>query len=156
MKVSIKQPKTASSNDLTWFYNGSMYRVTPWPELRFERQTDAGWASACPEEDAFFSTPLALDESAWRRFLDFFPNVERTFLMQFRFGRMAALQLLARCPALLSALCETPALTSFLTFHASLRGVPGPRWEEIAAVFERNGVFGILEWIGLPASRQTL
>ena len=29
-------------------------------------------------------------------------------------------------------------------------------WGEIAAVHEREGVFGLLQWLGLPASRQTL
>jgi hypothetical protein len=69
---------------------------------------------------------------------------------------MEALQVIARCPALLPELAETPALTAFLAAHVSLRGTPAPGWEEINAVYERSGIFGVLEWLGLPASRQTL
>ena len=29
-------------------------------------------------------------------------------------------------------------------------------WSEIEAVYEREGIFGLLQWLGLPASRQTL
>jgi hypothetical protein len=51
---------------------------------------------------------------------------------------------------------ETPALTAFLAAHTGLRGTEAPRWDEINAVNERSGIFGVLEWLGLPASRQTL
>jgi hypothetical protein len=53
-------------------------------------------------------------------------------------------------------LIETPALTAFVAAHANLRGTAEPRWAEINAVHERSGSFGLLEWLGLPASRQTL
>jgi len=69
---------------------------------------------------------------------------------------MEALQVIARCPSLLSTLDETPALTAYLAAHVSLRGTMEACWQEIEAVHERSGVFGLLEWIGLPASRQTL
>jgi hypothetical protein len=66
------------------------------------------------------------------------------------------LQVVARCPALLESLSETPALTAFLASHRSLRGAAAPAWSEINATFERGDIFGVLEWLGLPASRQTL
>jgi hypothetical protein len=69
---------------------------------------------------------------------------------------MEALQVAARCPALVETLVETPALTAFVASHVSLRGTSEACWEEITAVHERAGVFGVLEWMGLPASRQTL
>jgi hypothetical protein len=47
-------------------------------------------------------------------------------------------------------------LTAFIANHASLRGLTRPCWEELCAIHERSGVFGLLEWLGLPASRQTL
>jgi hypothetical protein len=69
---------------------------------------------------------------------------------------MEALQVAARCPALLGTLTEVPALTAFVSSHAGLRGTGSPAWGELNAVYERNGPFGVLEWLGLPASRQTL
>src|SRR5690606_23603615 len=59
-------------------------------------------------------------------------------------------------PSLLPELGQVPALTPFLTGHLDLRGGEEPRWAEIAALFERDGIFGVLQWLGLPASRQTL
>jgi hypothetical protein len=47
-------------------------------------------------------------------------------------------------------------LTAFIASHQSLRGGEAPRWDEINAVFDRGDIFGVLEWIGLPASRQSL
>ena len=44
------------------------------------------------------------------------------------------------------------ALVAFLNVHLSLRGGDEPRWSEIIAVFERDGLFGVLQWLGLPAS----
>ena len=37
-----------------------------------------------------------------------------------------------------------------------LRGGSRSAWSEIEAVYEREGIFGLLQWLGLPASRQTL
>ena len=49
-----------------------------------------------------------------------------------------------------------PALTAFVAAHERLRGADAPRWRELTAVHERAGLFGVLEWLGLPASRQTV
>ncbi len=143
--------------ELSWSQYGSHWRATLWPEVRFERKTDDDkWEPAEPSEDVIASGAVALDDAGWRRYLEFVPAGERALLGRFHFGRLGALQVIVRCPSLLPELTATPALTPFLADHASLRGTPGPRWEEIAAIHDRSGIFGVLEWLGLPASRQTL
>jgi hypothetical protein len=69
---------------------------------------------------------------------------------------MAALHVAVRGPGLLPELAETPVLAVFLAAHRSLRGCDEPGWAEVAAVHGREGIFGVLQWLGLPASRQTL
>jgi hypothetical protein len=92
----------------------------------------------------------------WQPYLEFVPGDVRQFLARFSFTRMEALQVAARCPALLGELADVPALTAFLAAHVSLRGTDAPAWAEINAIYERSDIFGVLEWLGLPASRQTL
>ena len=143
--------------ELSWSHLGARWRATLWPEVRFERETTGGkWAPTAPSEDVVASGAVALDDAGWRRYSEFMPGEERAFLGRFRFGRLGALQVILRCPALLAELAATPALTAFLANHATLRGAQASRWEEISAIYERSGVFGVLEWLGLPASRQTL
>jgi len=153
---SRKSATMASPIELTWSYYGTLYRVTAWPEVQFERQHDTGWAPVTPSETVLAAAMLRLDPVVWSTYLEFVPTAGRTFWGQFRFGRLAALLIIARCPDLLTDLSETPALVSFLAAHSSLRGTDRPHWEEIAAVHEHGGIFGLLEWLGLPASRQTL
>ena len=141
---------------LTWSHCGVQYRVSPWPEVCFESLYGEDWIATSPTVDALSSAAQTFLPQEWNPYLEFTPGDVRAFLARFSFGRMDALQVVARCPALLSTLDETPALTSFLASHASLRGTAEACWAEIAAVFERGGVFGVLEWLGLPASRQTL
>jgi len=102
------------------------------------------------------SAAQTLDAAAWKTYLDFVPREIREFLTQFTFTRMEALQVIARCPTLLETLQATPALTAFIGAHTILRTTTEPHFSEIEAVHERSGVFGLLEWLGLPASRQTL
>jgi hypothetical protein len=143
--------------DLRWIHDGIRYRVTVWPEVKFEREVGKDeWASGIPGEGVFASAALGVTGNQWRRFLEFVPAAQREFLGMFQFGRMAALHVITQCPALLGELTQVPALTPFLTVHLSLRGGEDPRWAEIAAVYERDGVFGVLQWLGLPASRQTI
>jgi hypothetical protein len=97
-----------------------------------------------------------LDDGGWRRYCEFLTAEQRAFLSRFHFGRLGALRVITHCPELLEELTSTPATTAFLAYHMSLRGVAGSRWEEIAAIYDRSGIFGLLEWLGLPASRQTL
>ena len=149
--------KAAAGPDLHWIHDGVRHRVTVWPEVRFEREDSPGeWVAGEIEEGAFASTALGVSAAQWRRYLEFVPAAERAFLSRFGFGRMAALHVLVRCPELLAELNEVPALTAFLGVHLSLRGGDQPCWAEISAVFERDGIFGLLQWLGLPASRQTL
>jgi hypothetical protein len=143
--------------ELTWSHFGARWRVTLWPDLRFEQEkTDGAWVPAAPSEEVVASGAVALDDASWRRYLEFMPSEERAFLQRFHLGRLGALQVILRCPGLLRDLTATPALIAFLANHASLRGAPASRWQEIAAIHDRNGIFGVLEWIGLPSSRQTL
>ena len=141
---------------LAWSHCGVSYRVTPWPEVQFERLYGDDWVALSPSEEVLASAALAFGQLEWQPYLDFVPREVREFLMGFAFTRMEALQVAARCPALLASLIETPALTAFVAAHVGLRGTPAPCWAEIEAVHERSGIFGVLEWLGLPASRQTL
>ena len=154
-RVSVLAP--LPSPDLTWIHDGSRYRATTWPEVRFQRETAAGTRVAGDfDEMVFASAALGVTPQQWRRFLEYMPAAEREFLERFEFARMAALQVITHCPALLEALSRLPALVPFLAAHTSLRGCTAARWAEITAIFERDGIFGVLQWLGLPASRQTL
>jgi hypothetical protein len=148
--------KMAPSMDLTWSYLGVLYRVTVWPEVALEKEVDACWVPAVATEDVLASGMVEIEVASWKRYLEFMPSAERAVAGKFRYGRLAALLLIARCPQLVVDIDETPALVAFLAAHAALRGTSGPRWDEVAAVRERGGVFGVLEWLGLPASRETL
>lgn len=141
---------------LSWSHCGISYRVTPWPEVRFERLYGDEWIVTLPSADVLASAAQACDAAAWRPYLEFVPGDVRAFLGGFTLTRMEALQVIARCPVLLPALVETPALTGYLAAHQALRGSDTPCWDEIGAIYERNGIYGVLEWLGLPASRQTL
>jgi hypothetical protein len=141
---------------LTWSHLGVPYRVTPWPEVRFERLYGDEWVELSPTEDALASAAQTCGAPAWRAYLEFVPRDVRELLGAFRFARMEALQIAARCPGLVADLTDTPALVAFLAAHASLRGTGGACWNEINAIHERAGIFGVMEWLGLPASRQTL
>jgi len=141
---------------LAWSHSGISYRVTPWPEVQFERLYGEEWIAVAPSEEVLASAAQSCGAQAWRAYLEFVPTDVREFLSRFSFKRMEALQVVARCPELLPALVDTPALTAFVAAHVSLRGTTGPAWAEISAIFERREVYGVLEWLGLPASRQTL
>jgi hypothetical protein len=144
--------------DLTWIHDGTRYRVTVWPDILFQRESAPGkWVQAELGEMAFASAALGVTSPQWRRFLEFMPPAERECLERFQFGRMAVLNLITRCPGLVTQVTQVPALATFLAAHASLRtGDDVARWAEINAVFERDGIFGLLQWLGLPASPQTL
>jgi hypothetical protein len=153
---SSRRPKMNIPVALSWSHCGIAYRVTPWPEIQFERRYGDDWIAATPDDGVFASGALACGAREWRPFLEFVPAEIREFLARFEFMRLEALLVAARCPALLGELTQTPALVAFVSSHASLRGTSAPSWDEINAVHERSGIFGVLEWLGLPASRQTL
>jgi hypothetical protein len=154
---SHRPAAAALSPDLAWIHDGTRYRATLWPEVAFTREELPGrWVEVELSETALASAALGVGAARWRRFLEFVPANVREYLMRFEFSRMAALVVLVRCPALRDELGETPALMSFLAAHRGLRGGTQAAWAEIEAVYEREGIFGLLQWLGLPASRQTL
>lgn len=157
MKLAATQ-KNARLVQLTWSHFGILYRVTAWPEVAFETQQDEKWVAieVDPSSDIFAAAAVMLGRTEWNRYLEFVPKAERAFIEKFRFGRLAALAVITRCPGLLGDLDSLPLLTSFVAAHVPLRGCGRPAWGEIEAVHERGGLFGLLEWLGLPASRQTL
>lgn len=136
---------------LVWSHDGALRRACPWPEVRFEQQVGRVWLEDNPGEDSLASAAIAMSSDAWREYLEFVPAAERAFLGRFRAGRIAALQVLARCPDMVTDLITTPVLAAFLSAHQSLRGTSLQRWTEIGAVYERDGIFGVMEWLGLPA-----
>ncbi len=162
MNLTTRSPKASRPKKLfvplalSWSHCGVGYRVTPWPEVQFERLYGSEWIAATPTEDVLASAAQTCGAAEWRPYLEFVPADVREFLGRFTFARMEALLVAARCPELRPTLVETPALTAFVAAHLSLRGGEAPRWSEINAVHDRTGIFGVLEWLGLPASRQTL
>lgn len=156
MKTTKRAPKVLVPIALIWSHCGVSYRVTPWPDVQFEKLYGEDWVPVEPSESVLASAAQSCEPRAWKAYLEFVPAEVRMFIDQFRFARMPALLVAARCPDLLANLAETPALTLFLATHVSLRGTAGARWEEIRAVYEREGIFGVLQWLGLPSSRQTL
>lgn len=156
MKSPRRQKKCFVPLALTWSHCGALYRVAPWPEVRFERLYGEDWIVISPTEDALASAAQQCGAAAWTPYLEFVPTEVRSLIEQFTPGRMEILQVAARCAGLIGEMIETPALAAYLAAHVELRGTTGACWEEINAVHERSGVFGLLEWLGLPASRQTL
>lgn len=155
--VRFPAESAAAGPALVWVHDGALHRASVWPDVRFHRQSVGGrWLRAEPSEAALASAASGVSAAKWRRFLEFAPAAEREWLGRFEFDRMAALLVLVRCPQLFAALQETPALVAFLASHRSLRGGETPAWDEVGAIFEREGIFGVLQWLGLPASRQTL
>lgn len=156
MKSTRRTKKCFVPLALAWSHCGVAWRVTAWPEVRFECLYGDDWITSSPTEEVLASAAQACGPEDWRSYLEFVPADVREFLGEFSFARMEALQVIARCPTLLPTLAEVPALTAFAAAHVPLRGTSGACWEEINAVIERSGIFGLLEWLGLPASRQTL
>ena len=147
----------ASAPELSWVLDGARWRVTAWPEATFLVETAPGcWSPGVPGESALASAALGVNPARWRRYLEFVPSEVGAFLGRFAFSRMSALFALTRCPELSGELLRTPALVAFLIAHRGLRGGETEAWGEISAVSERDGTFGLLQWLGLPASRQTL
>lgn len=141
---------------LSWSHIGVTYRITAWPDVQFERLYGDEWIAISPSEEALSSAAQALGLREWRPYLEFVPTEVREFITRFSYARMEALQVAIHCPGLVAELTEIPALTAFISAHVGLRGTNAPSWGEINAIHERSGLFGLLEWLGLPASRQTL
>jgi hypothetical protein len=137
---------------LSWSHEGTSYRVAPWPDVRFERKYGTEWVTTTPSIEVLRAANYGPAE--WRSYAEFMPAELRELLGRFRTNRLIALHVAARCPDLASALIESPALVPFVAAHDALRG--DTRWTELAAVYDRAGVFGVMEWLGLPASRDAL
>lgn len=154
----VATKKSSRAVQLTWSHFGVLYRATAWPDVSFEAHRDGKWVPFEPDtsSDLFAAAAVMLGRAEWANYLEFVPAAERTFLETFRLGRLAALAVITRCPTLLSDLSDTPILTSFVASHVTLRGGGRPAWAEISAVHERTGLYGVLEWLGLPATRQAL
>ena len=138
-----------------WSHRGITYRVTPWPEVKFERSFDHEWFAVTPAAEVLVAGSAAAQGRGWQAYCEFVPPETREFVGYFRRNRLTALLIAARCPGLLDVLTATPALTSFVAEQAAMRS-GGSCWQELGAIGERAGVFGVLEWLGLPASRHTL
>jgi len=149
-------PETVPAS-LHWIHDGYRHRVTAGPEAAFHREVIPGrWESEDPSPAALASAALGVSGPAWRRFLEFVPPEVRALLQRYTHGRMAALLVALRCPELMGELHQTPVLAGFLAAHPELRGGGAAAWAEISAVYGREGGFGLLQWLGLPASRQAL
>lgn len=158
MKRTSARPPASLPTVLAWSHCGIPHRVTAMPIVRFERQLGGKWSAyePTPSDETFASAAASLESSTWNRFLGFLPGAVREFIRRFDLGRLSALAVITQCPGLLADLDAIPALTPFIAAHVDLRGTCGPQWSEITAIHERSGIYGILEWLGLPASRQTL
>ncbi|MGH7995285.1 MAG: hypothetical protein ACREFX_02930 [Opitutaceae bacterium] len=159
---------------IRWYHDGAPHRAIVLPEphrsppartagqeppaVQFETQVDGRWEAYDPDpaSESFASAAAAGDTNQWRELLSLLPSSFRRFLTFFLYERLEALAVLTRCPRLLPELEAVPALTVFLAAHVRLRGSEGPRWNEIGAAYDNGGIFGLLEWLGLPACRQTL
>src|SRR5438105_7783684 len=121
MKIS-SPPKNHRAVELIWSHLGVLHRVTAWPDLAFARQVGRTWQpfEPDPSDAAFGSAAITLDDRKWNQFLEFVPPPERAFMSDFKFGRLAALVILHRCPELRDELAVTPALATFLAIHVSL------------------------------------
>jgi hypothetical protein len=158
MKRLPARRRPASPVELAWSHAGIPHRVTAVPAVRFEKCLDERWSAydPTPSCDTFASAAAMIGDGQWDEFLSLLPTPHAEFVRRFDLGRLAALAVITQCPSLFEDLAATPALTPFLAAHVDLRGEDAPHWNEITAVHERAGVYGILEWLGLPASRQTL
>ena len=58
---------------LTWSHSGVAYRVTPWPEVRFERLYGEEWIETTPTEDVFASASIVCGPLEWKPYLEFVP-----------------------------------------------------------------------------------
>jgi hypothetical protein len=154
-------PQTQPLAEISWYHNGIPHRVriaSSADLVAFERELESGWELFAPDpmSECFISAALVLTDETWTDFARQLPTNAQDYLSLFKFERLEALAVISQSPELLADLDQCPALTLFLAAHVTLRGTIGARWTEISAVYRRAGLFGVLEWLGLPASPQTL
>src|SRR3954470_8303890 len=81
---------------LAWSHCGVSYRVTPWPEVQFERLYGDEWIAAPISEDVLASAAQTCGALEWRPYLEFVPAEALDFIGRFSFARMEALLVAAR------------------------------------------------------------
>jgi len=160
-RPSRHSPKSvALPLSLHWAHYGVRHRITAWPDVRLEKNYDGEWIPIRLDAALLESASLELSrpghETHWECYLGFVPQPEREFIQSFAFNRVSALFAAAHCPALLPELRRTPVLTVFLAEQFELRDTGSAAWAQLNAVYERAGIWGVLEWLGLPATTQTL
>lgn len=146
------------SPDLIWHHMGKGYRVSIWPEVAFEKEISQGlWRPFTPDPrgDVFTSGAVMLDRRRWKPYLEFCPQSWQDLIGRFSFHRLHALTALALCPALQEDFEESPILALLAASHAELRG-SAPEWGELNAVREHGNVYSIMEWLGLPSTKEAL
>jgi hypothetical protein len=154
MNLSSRMSRCSIPLALTWNYAGAAYRVTPWPEVQFERRYGSEWVAIQPAAEMLCAAQPSA--GTWRAYLEFVPASVRELLVRFGANRLLALRVAAHCPDLFGALADIPALLTFVGCHARLRGTQSERWDELSAQFERGGVFAVLDWLGLPATKPAM
>jgi len=145
---------------LQWAHYGVPHRITAWPDVCLEKNYGGEWIPIRPSTELLEVASLELSRRGrgtnWDYYLDFVPQAEREFIQSFEFNRVSALLAAAHCPALLTELRRTPALTVFLAEQLELRGTGEAAWAQLNAVYERTGIWEVLELLGLPATAHTL
>jgi len=145
---------------LQWAHYGMLHQITAWPDVRVEKNYGGEWIPVRPSAELLEAAALELSRRGhsahWDSYLDFVPLPEREFIQHFEFNRVSALLAVAHCPMLLPDLRRTPALIVFLAEQFELRSEGEATWGQLNAVYERAGIWGVLEWLGLPATTHTL
>jgi len=154
------QKSAALPLSLQWAHYGVLHRITAWPDVRLEKNYSEEWIPIRPSAELLEAASLELSRRGhsthWDYYLDFVPQAEREFIASFEFNRVSALFAASHCPALLPELRRTPALTVFLAEQLELRNASEAAWAQLNAVYERAEIWGVLEWLGLPATAHTL
>ncbi len=146
------------SPDLIWHHLGKAYRVSIWPEVAFEQEISQGlWRPFTPDprSDVFCAGAVMLDRRRWKPYLEFCPSSWTELIERFSFHRLHALTALAFCPALQEDFETSPILALLAAAHAELRG-SAPEWGEINAVREHGNIYAVMEWLGLPSTKEAL
>jgi hypothetical protein len=144
-----------------WYHDGILHRVRlsgADEVVVFEWQPEGFWEPFVPNpaSDTFVSAAIDIQDEPWREFVRQLPVNWQDFLGWFQFNRLEALAVLSQCPQLMPHLERVPALMMFVATHATLRSPNTTHWAEINAIYERENIYGVLSWLGLPSSPHTL
>lgn len=159
MKSKSLAARSRRSPALIWSHLGRLHRLGLWPEVTLERENASGdWEVIEPDpmDPLFVSAAVMIDARRWKSYAEFMPTGWVRWAGGFGVHRMLALVALARCPRLSDDFADLPVLALLVAAHTMLRGQQRPAWTEINAVREREGVHGVLDWLGLPATSACL